>query len=270
MREIDIYLIARSAPTHGLKAWLEDLGASPEFIDGMPSVAEGHGAGVIGAAAKRCYMSFEVGLNPNITKVRRDWFEYFEHVISSGHGSVLEHAYYSFAIEGVSRVFTAEMNRHRAGWAISEGSMRYIRMTPPLPYWLPPIFQENDADPAPLAQKKAMTRELFRDAFDRSGRIQTTLAEIWEIDSLPFHEKKRLTSAFRRVVPMGIATGGVWTGNVRALRHVIATRSAPEAEEEIAHVFSRIGKIMVEEEPMLFSDFTQDAGGFWTPAYRKV
>lgn len=268
--DINIYLIARTAPTHGLAQWLRDKGASEEFIDGLPDSVTGAGSRVIGAAAKRCYLSFDPGLNPNITKVRRDWFEYFEHVIGSGHGSVLEHASYSFAIEGVSRVFTAEMNRHRAGWAISEGSMRYIRMKAPLPFWMPTCFRDEPDDCIEVRRKKMRTRSLFDHVFNTAGLVQEQLAEIWGIDDEKhFSIKKQLTSAFRRLVPMGVATGGVWTGNVRALRHVIATRSTPEAEEEIAHVFSRIGKIMVEEEPMLFADFTQ-TNGFWTPAHRKV
>ena len=69
-------------------------------------------------AAKRCYMSFEAGLNPNVTRVRKDLTEYLDNVLKSGHGSVLEHATYTFAIENVSRVFTGELNRHRAGVGI--------------------------------------------------------------------------------------------------------------------------------------------------------
>jgi thymidylate synthase (FAD) len=69
---------------------------------------------------------------------------------------------------------------------------------------------------------------------------------------------------------MGVATGGVWTGNLRALRHVIAMRTDPAAEEEIFEVFRRIGKHMIENEPMLFHDFEEHDTGFLQPRNWKV
>ncbi len=54
---------------------------------------------------RACYRSWEPGLNPNVSKVRTDQREYFANILRSAHGSVLEHANYSFAIRNVSRVF---------------------------------------------------------------------------------------------------------------------------------------------------------------------
>jgi len=61
--------------------------------------------------------------------VRSDRREYFENLLRSAHGSVLEHAGYSFALRNVSRVFTHELVRHRAGSAFSQESLRYVRLT---------------------------------------------------------------------------------------------------------------------------------------------
>ena len=105
-----------------MEAWLEHVGAGEYTWNKSDSDAEN----MIMAFAKRCYMAFEPGLNPNVQKVRDDISDYLTNILKSGHGSVLEHAHFSFAIENVSRVFTGEMNRHRAGMAISEGSMRFI------------------------------------------------------------------------------------------------------------------------------------------------
>jgi thymidylate synthase (FAD) len=69
---------------------------------------------------------------------------------------------------------------------------------------------------------------------------------------------------------MGVATGGVWTGNLRALRHVLAVRVDAAAEEEIAYVFSLVLKRMIEEEATIFADFEQTDDGFWKPVYWKV
>ena len=271
--EIKVNLIA-STRLHSNAAveWLSEIGADRCPLPTTEDQTLTDGAALIGLAAKRCYMSFQPGLNPNVTKVRKDWTDYFDNILKSGHGSVLEHAHYTFAIEGVSRVFTAEMNRHRAGVAISEGSMRYIRFDD-IPWWMPDSIRENDKDDAVLAEKKSHTRNVFRRAFNQAQANYSELVHIWDLDSdksLPFSFKKQITSCLRRIIPMGVATGGVWTMNLRAVRHILAMRSSAAAEEEIARVFSTVGKIVTESEPRIFGDFTQSEDGFWIPKYPKV
>lgn len=242
-----------------------------------------------------CYMAFDTTQNPNLQRVRKDWAEYLDNILKVGHGSVCEHANYSFAIENVSRVFTAEMNRHRAGWAISEGSMRFIRFSEAVPYWEPDSIKgpdvysdlklqreldwlEKDQSPTASSQltlekKKHLTRYVFERAFDNQRSDYAVLERIWADELAPnstFKQKKELTSLFRRIIGMGCATGGVWTGNIRAIRHVMTMRCEPAAEEEILHVFSRIVVMLKEREPMLVGDFQQDDQGFWRPKYRKV
>jgi thymidylate synthase (FAD) len=316
--DIGIYQIARTQVVpEEVERWLKDLGAvsfADEFIsqlsdDSSPVLSEP--AGLIALAAKRCYMSFEPGLNPNVTRVRKEYVDYFDNILKSGHGSVLEHATFTFALEGVSRVFTAEMNRHRAGWAISEGSLRFIRFDQDIGYWVPTSLQGNDvpfdaktacalvddhsspldtvlaeereqnlavltefiraAGSDGLTARKAMSRVIFDDVFAYVEWRYKQLLTIWDMDSTDknFAYKKAVTSALRRIVPLGVATGGVWTGNVRALRHVLAMRCSPAAEEEILHVFSRIAEVMVTAEPLLFGDFSKETG-HWVPKYPKV
>ena len=99
-----------------------------------------------------------------------------------------------------------------------------------------------------------------------------SFADIWKEELSPestFHAKKVLTSAFRRGIGMGIATGGVWSLNLRALRHVIALRTDAGAEEEIVHVFKKVGKIMIARVPELFGDF-KEVNGSLVPEYWKV
>jgi thymidylate synthase (FAD) len=270
--EIEIFKIAQTqVNTEQVVKWLRHLDAN-DFADTLPGPKECTDAALLVAlAAKRCYKSFEVGLNPNITKVREDLTDYLDNVLKQRHGSVFEHSVFSFAIEGVSRVFTAEMNRHRAGWAISEGSLRFIRFDE-IPYWEPLSMRDNNCDDNELTQKKSATRMLFKQAFSQQEEIYNQLVKLWDLDEKDknFHYKKKMTSMFRRIVGMGVATGGIWTGNVRALRHVIAQRADPGAEEEIFYVFSRIAQMMVESEPMLFGDFKQSEDGGWKPEYYKV
>src|SRR5207237_1849814 len=51
---------------------------------------------------------------------------YLTHIKEVGHGSVLEHAVWNLIFNGVSRSLTHELVRHRAGWAYSQLSQRYV------------------------------------------------------------------------------------------------------------------------------------------------
>jgi thymidylate synthase (FAD) len=69
-------------------------------------------------AGRLCYMSFGKGRKTN--------HEYLGHILEVAHGSVLEHSVWNFVITGVSRSFTHELVRHRAGFAYSQLSQRYV------------------------------------------------------------------------------------------------------------------------------------------------
>ena len=267
---IGIHLIAKSVvDTFSAREWLNSIGATDFFLN-LDDKTDAET--LIEVAGRRCYMSFQKGLNPNITKIRADIAEYIDNILKSGHGSVLEHAVYTFAIEGVSRVFTGEMNRHRAGWAISEGSMRYIRFDD-IGWWMPPSLEVSENDSEELKQKKESTKMLMHGAFAEAERYYKLIADIWKDELSPestFKDKKIITSMMRRIIPMGTATGGIWTGNIRAIRHVITMRTTPAAEEEICYVFSNIIKKLAVLEPNLFGDFEQVEGGFYVPKYVKV
>lgn len=268
--DIRIFNIARSSvDREEVRRWLDFLGATEYEIP--PDGAVSDPALLVALAGRRCYMSFVPGLNPNVTKIRTDMADYIDNILKSAHGSVLEHAVYTFAFEGVSRVFTAEMNRHRAGWAISEGSLRYIRFTE-IDWWLPTSLRDSPEDDEHLRNLKAQSREVFERTFNYEAESYKELLKIWDIDekSHNFHYKKVVTSCLRRIVGMGVATGGVWTGNLRALRHVITMRTDAAAEEEIYYVFSNVLKMMAEKDPLFFGDFTKLENGSWVPKYRKV
>lgn len=211
-------------------------------------------------AGRFCYRSWEPGLNPNVTRIRTDQGDYLENILSSAHGSVLEHAQFTFALHNVSRVFTHEQVRHRVGTAISQESLRFVRLDD-LPMWFPEWAQEDE--------------ELHQRALalvDQMEEFQRWMAERFGLDEkgVPFAEKKAKTSFMRRFAPEGVATGMVWSANIRTLRHTIESRTAKGAEEEIRIIFDRIGRIMQQECPLLFGDYEVDADGAWIPGWRKV
>jgi thymidylate synthase (FAD) len=87
---------------------------------------------------------------------------------------------------------------------------------------------------------------------------------------VPFHVKKEVTSALRRLAPIGLSTDILWTANARTLRHVIEMRTAEGAEEELRMVFNEIALIMQAEAPSLFQDFSRQDDGSWVPEHHKV
>jgi thymidylate synthase (FAD) len=211
---------------------------------------------LIEAAGRACYRSWEPGLNPNVTKTRTDQAEYFLNLMRSGHGSVLEHANYSFVLYDISRIATHEIVRHRAGSAFSQESLRFVRLQD-LPFRIPESME-------PM-------RPRILSLLEDMENFQIEAAEHFELDKegLPFHQKKEITSAMRRLAPEGVSTVLFWTANVRTLRHVIQMRTDPGAEEELRIIFDKVGRIMVEEAPLLFGDFTVVEGA-WTTEHRKV
>lgn len=271
--EIQIFPIAETRVNHeAVREWLRFLEVTEPTINGIMECKPGSDAAfLVALAAKRCYKSFEAGLNPNLTRVRQDMTNTLDAVLAHGHGSVLEHAVFSFAIENVSRVFTGEMNRHRAGWAISEGSMRFIRFGDDIPFTMPASLLPRAGDTAAIVAKKEHAQRVFRQAFDLSQHAYAELTQLWDLENeKDFKVKKEQTSCMRRIIPMGVSTGGVWTGNLRALRHVVALRTEPAAEEEIARVFSEIGSYMIGRVPELFGDFSWGEKGGWVPKFPKV
>ena len=249
--------------------WLHDLGVSEKVIDEVDGLANdltrsesSEADTLVALAAKRCYLSFEPGLNPNVTQVRKDWHEYLNNILAQHHGSVLEHASFTYAIEGLSRVATAELNRHRAGTAISEGSQRYIRYDS-IAMTETPLMTANVEEAIAIRQFLTRVAQFVEQEY-------AAMVEALDLESQSFSVKKVLTSALRRALPQGIATGGVWTFNLRALRHIIALRSSPHAEEEIAHLASLLAKDILHRAPGVFQDFEQNTAGYWVPKFTKV
>lgn len=256
--EPKVHLIARpDINWRGLEEYLDSIGAAPWVTRTSQDWTAPDAEILVEAAGRICYRSWEPGLNPNVTRIRTDRAEYFENIMASAHGSVLEHASFSFVFQNVSRVVTHELARHRAGTAISQESLRFVRLED-IPFFMPEWMQHDDY----------MLGKL--DAYLKQGEaLQREMAEWFEVDTLPFHEKKEKTSFMRRFAPEGLTTDLIWSANVRTLRHVIDARTDPGAEEEIRLVFGQVYEIIRKEVPLLFQDFEMTEGHA-KPKYRKV
>ena len=255
-----VFLIARPAvDLDAMRGYLESVGGESWLerqlteSGGAPNSAEL----LVEFCGRACYRSWEPGLNVNVTRVRTDRRTYLENILRSAHGSVLEHASFSFALRNVGRVFTHELVRHRAGSAFSQESLRYVRLTD-IGFRVPPSLEPMRDRVLAIVEQ---LEEFQRDAAEQLGL---------DADGVPFHVKKEATSALRRLAPIGLSTDIVWTANVRTLRHVIEMRTDPGAEEELRLVFDEIAAIALREAPLLFQDFARQDDGSWVPTYRKV
>jgi thymidylate synthase (FAD) len=254
-----VFLIARpSIDVAGMRAYLQAVGGE-SWLDLREGEQQGPTAGelLLEFGGRACYRSWEPGLNPNVTRIRTDRREYFANILRSGHGSVLEHANYSFVFRNVSRVFTHELVRHRAGSAFSQESLRYVRLAD-IGFRVPPALEP--------------VREQVLAIVEQLEEFQISAAAELGIDAegVPFHVKKEVTSALRRLAPIGLSTDIVWTANARTLRHVIEMRTAEGAEEELRLVFEEIARTMQVEAPNLFQDFARQDDGSWVPEHKKV
>ena len=134
--EPDVFLVARpSVDYESLAAYLREVGGE-RWLERLDRDQLSDAENLAEFAGKMCYRSWEPGLNPNVRKVREDHAAYLENILRSGHGSVLEHASFTFVLHNVSRVMTHELIRHRPGTAVSQESLRFVRLDE-IPFWFP-------------------------------------------------------------------------------------------------------------------------------------
>lgn len=238
---------------------LREIGASAKTVDTYLTGRGTGGEALIEFAGRICYESYEPGLNPNVSRVRSKPADYFANILSRGDGSILEHSWISVAILNVSRVCTHEIVRHRVGVAISQESLRYVRPRD-IKFWIPEELGEGQSEAVKAAVEKA--EEAYRD-----------LEKQIPWDKLSMDDKKRLTSALRRILPDGIATNMIWSANHRTLRWLIEMRTDPSAEVEIRMVFDQIADICRRDYPNLYMDFVAtdlpDGTKSWKPTIRS-
>jgi len=191
-------------------------------------------------AGRLCYMSQK---NPASRATR----EYLENIKKQGHGSVLEHANYSILLEGVSRSLTHELVRHRAGFAYSQLSQRYVDES-----------EANFVVPPAIVGDEILEKE-WRTQIDEAQRSYVRLVEHlmerygWVADKV--HRRKMSREAARGVLPNSTETKIVVTGNARAWRTMLELRSSEGAELEIRRCAVAIIKLLSGESPAFFSDF---------------
>ncbi len=222
-----------------LERYLKDSG-NEEFLETIKEARkQGLSDGEILTSfyAKLCYASLTLGHNDNITRIR-DIPDNLRSTWDSGHGSVWEHCLLNFVARDCSRVYEAEQIRHRVGVAYSILSGRYVRGEV-IDLVFDPILENVKGD---VLELQDYIEETYNKLVDKIGLRDMT----------NFDEKKRITSALRRILPEGKAKEVGFSINLRALRHIIQLRTSGGAEWEIREIYAQVYGLIKDKYPLLF------------------
>lgn len=161
---------------------------------------------------------------------------------------MLEHAVWNFAITGVSRSFTHELIRHRAGFGYSQLSQRFVDESTC-------DFVEPDCiagDP----ELHAIWEESIRASHEAYRVLADKLAQKFGDVKDRTLRRKLARQASRSVLPNATETKIFVTANARALRHFIEMRASEHAEPEIRKVAVQMLRLLMHEAPNVFGDYT--------------
>lgn len=189
------------------------------------------GEAVIALAAKLCYAGGD--LDSLLDKIAaNDQRDFLRKVREMGHESVLEHASFTFLVEGVSRALLAQLTRHRIA-SFSVQSQRYVSYKKGFGYVVPPSVS-------------ALGPEAEAEYASQMEQMQTWY-EGWQ-------EKLGANEDARFVLPNACETRLLMTMNARELRHFFALRMCERAQWEIRALARRMFELCYAQTPELFED----------------
>ena len=187
--------------------------------------------GVVATAAHTCVSSDSAAEFYNrIFDEEQDTVpRFFSKALAMGHTSILEHASFTFALEGVSRSLSHQLVRFRIA-SFSQQSQRYVRMGQTLDVVTPSSFEAHP------------------DVLERFGDLMLDIAEFYKLATsagIPAEDA-------RFALPNATETALVMTMNARELIHACGLRCCTHAQWEIRDMFNRIKNILIALCPELF------------------
>ena len=243
----NVYLVTRpSVDWEQVASFLDDEEVPP--IPESIRAGDDESAAIIEISARLCYMSYGRG--------RRDIADFVNNLLSSKDGSVFEHVNYGFVFTGVSRSLTHELVRHRAGFAYSQRSQRYVSEEDGR-FVVPPTLLRELGDSGQARQALDRALETAASGYaELVVALDSSIPRDWFTSNRD--RRKAVRQAARAVLPNATETKIFVTGNVRAWRHFIEMRAAPFADWEIRELAIAVLRVLQDEAPLLFGDFTID------------
>ncbi len=152
-------------------------------------------------------------------------------IMSSGHFSTLEHASYTFAVDGVSRALTHQLVRHRIA-SFNQQSQRYVKFTGEVAVVKPQSVAGNE-------QAEKVFDEAIAAAVDAYHKLLDA--------GVPAEDARYL-------LPNAAESKIVITMNVRELLHFFSLRCCNRAQWEIRDMAHRMLELARPTAPFIFAD----------------
>jgi len=234
----------------GLRGYLEGFDPSFKFPDYIDDPTLLHPAEQLcKLAGQLCYMSF----GPKRT-MNAEAEKYFGNIKSSGHGSVLEHATFSVLLYGVSRSLTHELVRHRAGFAFSQVSQRYVSGRT-LRFVERPEFVSDPQLHALFEARVDRAAAEYEQMSERLAELQAAGQTAILTADQKTDLRKKVRQVARAVLPNETEAPIVVTANARAWRHFFEMRASSHSETEIRAAAFSIFTCLKEVAPIIFGDY---------------
>lgn len=207
---------------------------------------------LIAAAAKLCYSPAQIdevmeGLTPEKTA------SFVEMLAQIGHQSPVEHASFTFGIEGVSRSLLAQITRHRIA-SFSVQSQRYVAeshfeyVVPPEIAAIPQAKQEflkaMEEDQNHYETLTELLKQKHKETFLAEGKTEKEAERA---------ALKRAIEDARFVLPNACTTKMICTFNIRSLLHFFDLRCCNRAQWEIREVAIQMLRLVKPVAPHLFA-----------------
>ena len=151
-------------------------------------------------------------------------------IMASGHFSTLEHASYTFSVEGVSRALTHQLVRHRLA-SFNQQSQRYVKFKEE-----PQVVRPASVDATP------QTAEAFDAAIEACWQAYDALVQA----GVPAEDA-------RYVLPNACETKIVVTMNIRELLHFFENRCCNRAQWEIRELAWKMLELVRPTAPFIFN-----------------
>ena len=208
---------------------------------------------VVAAAAKLCYSDAHItDLLDGLTEEKTAKF--LTMLSDLGHASPIEHASFTFGIEGVSRTLLAQITRHRIA-SFSVQSQRYVRLDD-FHYVIPPEIEAIPEAKAAFLESMNEDAKRYLDLAKKleDGHTARLMAEGMPEKQARAKASKQANEDARFVLPGACETRLMVTMNVRELRHFFGLRMCRRAQWEIRALATEMHRLCMEVAPALFAD----------------
>lgn len=209
---------------------------------------------LVSAAAKLCYSSIGVdGIMDNLDGERIEKF--LGMLMDLGHESAIEHVDFTFGAEGISRVLTHQLVRHRIGCSYSQQSQRYVKLDQ-FEYVIPPQIESIPEAKDKFIKAMEYDQKCYDDIvgilYERN--LNSLLSSGMPEKQAALQAEKMSIEDARYVFPNACETKIVFTMNARALYHFFRLRCCNRAQWEIHQLGDEMLKAVKAVAPTLFKN----------------